>query len=175
MSYKGINPALWGPTLWRIIHRIAAFFDKYKYQRGLTVHTFKTLMVYIYILIPCKFCRDALNKTLTQNRDLNIQTLTKRVSFKKYTFKLHRDVSIQLNKPKLFSYQQVYKEMFALSELDASFHRFMDEFIHYVYENGRPTEHILYNFIALLISIDPDNAHLHNLQSQVLTHAHHQK
>jgi hypothetical protein len=97
-----MDPKIWGPKLWFVIHTVALnFSDNPTYQDKRNHEDFFNNLVYI---IPCDKCRIHYRERL--NKYPIIQHLDNSDKLFRYTIMLHNDVNEMLNKPKL-TYEEV--------------------------------------------------------------------
>lgn len=169
MSYKGIDPELWGPIVWRMIHRVSTIYDKNKYILTIPISVFVNILIYFLILLPCKFCRDELDKTLSSHPDLNIRRLKKEQDIKLFSYKLHRNVSTRLKKPHIYTYDEIEEKSFANDTFDTEFYNDMCQFEVFLHRNGRPIHHIYYKLLMSLLILSPNSHILKRLETELTT------
>ena len=127
-----MNPKIWGPKLWFIIHTIALNFPENPSYDEKRIHEdfFNSLV----FLIPCEKCRIHYRQHINNNPVVN--HLKDSDTLFRYTIDLHNQVNKKLNK-RTYNYDEVVK--------------------YYRIEYGDEIEHNKYfnkqNFIGLIIVI----------------------
>ena len=99
MTNKNINPLVWGPSIWSVLHTIS-FYCKTPEQ----AQQFIALCQLLTKLLPCESCREHFTKLIYTNR-FNYQN---QESCFKYTYQLHSEVNNRLGKISP-SYDYIYK------------------------------------------------------------------
>lgn len=100
-----MEPKVWGPNLWFIIHTIALNFpDNPSYEQKRIHEDFFNNLVF---LIPCDKCRVHYRQHINNNPVVN--HLNNSDSLFRYTIDLHNEVNKTLNK-RVFSYDEVVKK-----------------------------------------------------------------
>ena len=89
MSKIHVEPFIWGPPTWHLIHQLA-----YNYDENLKEH-YKLFFKYFKDLIPCINCRYSFNNYL----NLYPLNLNNKESFIKWTILIHNIVNKKLRKP----------------------------------------------------------------------------
>ena len=99
-----MDPKIWGPKLWFVIHTVALNYpDNPTYQDKRNHEDFFNHLVY---MIPCDKCRIHYRQRL--DKYPIIQHLDNSDKLFRYTITLHNDVNKMLNKPEM-DYDQVIK------------------------------------------------------------------
>ena len=101
-SSNGMNPKIWGPALWFVLHIIS-----FNYPVLPSKTDKKNYFIFLKSLeniLPCKSCRDNF-KDHFKNLDMNI--FDNRDTFSQYIYKLHNIVNSTINKEKYSSYKTV--------------------------------------------------------------------
>ena len=99
-----MEPKIWGPKLWFIIHTIALNYpDNPTYDQKRIHEDFFNSLVF---LIPCEKCRIHYRQHINNNPVVN--HLTDSNTLFKYTIDLHNEVNKTLNK-KQYSYEEAVK------------------------------------------------------------------
>ena len=103
-----MDPTVWGPKLWFVIHTIALNYpNNPTYEDKRVMEEFFNNLKSI---IPCDKCRIHYRQRLERNPIINY--LDNKESIFRYTINLHNQVNKSLNK-KIYSYDevvQIYKE-----------------------------------------------------------------
>ena len=101
---NGMLTSVWGPSFWHVLHTISVNYpvnpscdDKQHYK------TFITSLKYV---LPCKYCRDNLEKNLKKT-PLNTSALKNREHFSKWMYKLHETVNQSLGKKSALKFRDV--------------------------------------------------------------------
>lgn len=91
------DPKLWGPSMWKSLHYIAAAYDD---QPSNTVrNNMKTFIQVLPFILPCDTCKDdAYNYIKHINIDDAVKNKTTLVHF---FYMFHNDVNKRLNKPQI--------------------------------------------------------------------------
>ena len=101
-SSNGMNPKIWGPALWFVLHIIS-----FNYPVSPNKNDKRNYFIFLKSLeniLPCKSCRDNLKEHF-KNIDMNI--FDNRDTFSQYIYKLHNIVNSTLDKEKYSSYKSV--------------------------------------------------------------------
>lgn len=99
-----MDPKVWGPKLWFVIHTIALNFpENPSYEQKRTHEDFFNSLVY---LIPCDKCRVHYRQHINNNPVVN--HLKDSDTLFRYTIELHNEVNKSLNK-RVYSYDEVVK------------------------------------------------------------------
>ena len=99
-----MDPKIWGPKLWFVMHTIALNYpDNPTYQDKRNHEDFFNMLSY---MIPCEKCRIHYRQNL--DKYPIIQHLDNSDKLFRYTILIHNEVNEMLNKPKL-SYEEVVK------------------------------------------------------------------
>ena len=101
-SSNGMNPKIWGPALWFVLHIIS-----FNYPVNPSKNDKKNYFIFLKSLeniLPCKSCRDNLKDHL-KNIDMNI--FDNRDTFSHFIYDLHNLVNHTLNKQKYSLYKSV--------------------------------------------------------------------
>ena len=114
-----MDPTIWGPKLWFMIHTIALNYpDNPTYQDRRSYEEFYNSLKFV---IPCEKCR--IHYTQRLKRMPIINHLDNSNTLFKYTVDLHNQVNKSLNK-KIYSYQEVmeiYKNHYNKSSLSKKY------------------------------------------------------
>jgi hypothetical protein len=101
---NGMLTSVWGPSFWHVLHTISVNYplnptceDKEHY---------KTFIMSLKHVLPCKYCRDNLTKNL-KILPLNPEALKNRVTFSKWMYKLHEVVNKYLGKKSGLKFRDV--------------------------------------------------------------------
>lgn len=95
MDYK--HPCVFGPALWQVLHTAASAYNPREKEN------MKQVLINLSTLIPCGTCSSHYNSILrVVNLDL---ALVSKESLFKFTWWLHNQINIRLNKP-WYSYEQ---------------------------------------------------------------------
>ena len=103
-SDNGMQTLVWGPAIWHFLHTIS-----FNYPVKPTVKDKKHYQQFIYSLrhiLPCKYCRQNLDKNLKQH-PLTINQMKNRETFSKYVYELHEIVNKMLGKKSGLTYNEV--------------------------------------------------------------------
>ena len=99
-----MDPKIWGPKLWFVMHTIALNYpDNPTYQDKRNHEDFFNMLSH---MIPCEKCRIHYRQNL--DKYPIIQHLDNSDKLFRYTILIHNEVNEMLNKPKL-SYEEVVK------------------------------------------------------------------
>ena len=101
---NGMLTSVWGPSFWHVLHTISVNYpvnptcdDKVHY---------KTFIMSLKYVLPCKYCRDNLEKNLKRT-PLNAEALKNRENFSKWMYKLHETVNRSLGKKSGLKFRDV--------------------------------------------------------------------
>ena len=101
---NGMLTSVWGPSFWHVLHTISVNYpinptceDKEHY---------KTFIMSLKHVLPCKYCRDNLTKNL-KILPLNSEALKNRENFSKWMYKLHEIVNKYLGKKSGLKFRDV--------------------------------------------------------------------
>jgi hypothetical protein len=116
-----MDPEIWGPKLWFVIHTFALNYpDNPSYEDKRVMEEFFNNLKYS---IPCNKCKVHYRQRL--ERDPIINYLDNKQSLFKYTIDLHNQVNKSLGK-RIYSYDEVvelYKEHYNPNEVKKEEHR----------------------------------------------------
>lgn len=111
-----MDPEIWGPKLWFVIHTIALNFpDEPTYNDIRNTEQFFESLKYN---IPCDKCRVHYTQRLNKNPIIN--HLKNSDTLFRYTIELHNDVNISLGK-RTYTYDEVvdfYKKSYKQNDID---------------------------------------------------------
>lgn len=114
-----MDPEVWGPKLWFVIHTIALNYpDNPSYE---DVRNTENFFNSLKTNIPCEKCRFHYTERLDKNPIIN--HLSNSDSLFRYTIDLHNDVNISLGK-RTYTYDEVieiYKKAYNTNETKSSF------------------------------------------------------
>ena len=100
-----MDPKIWGPKLWFVIHTIALNYpDNPSYEQKRIHEDFFNNLVF---LIPCEKCRVHYRQHINNNPIVN--HLTNSDTLFRYTIEIHNEVNKTLNK-RLYTYDEVVKK-----------------------------------------------------------------
>lgn len=98
MPYKNINPAIWGPNLWKFMHYLTLSYPENPTEEEKDrLHDFFEI---IKTLLPCEKCRYNFKNHL-EKFPLTDEILSTNLSVVKWLFNLHNEVNKSLDKPEL--------------------------------------------------------------------------
>jgi hypothetical protein len=103
-SGDGMMTAIWGPTMWHIMHTIS-----FNYPIKPTKEQKKYYYDYYYnlqFILPCRYCRENLTKNF-ETLPLKPSVFKNRESLSRYVYSLHELVNKMLNKNSALSYEDV--------------------------------------------------------------------
>ena len=103
-SSDGMLTYVWGPAIWHFLHTISFNYP---------IHPSKTDKVHymnfikgLRNILPCKYCRINLTKTLKQN-PITLANMENRETFSRFIYQLHESINHMLNKSSGLSYEEV--------------------------------------------------------------------
>ena len=96
MTYKNINPSIWGPPLWIFMHNLTLAYPENPTEDDMDnlYNFFNTIQT----VLPCEKCRINFKYHL-ERTPLSDEILADRVSVIKWLFNIHNEVNISTNKP----------------------------------------------------------------------------
>lgn len=98
MPYKNINPAIWGPNLWKFMHYLTLSYPENPTEEEKDrLYDFFEI---IQTLLPCEKCRYNFKNHL-EKTPLSDEILSTNISVVTWLFNLHNEVNKSLNKPEL--------------------------------------------------------------------------
>ena len=101
---NGMLTSVWGPSFWHVLHTISV-----NYPVNPTCHDkahYKNFIISLKYVLPCKYCRDNLEKNLKKT-PLNCDALKNRENFSKWMYKLHETVNKSLGKKNVLKFRDV--------------------------------------------------------------------
>jgi hypothetical protein len=104
MTYKNIDPKLWGPSLWTFLHYLSLSYP----EDPTTVEQEEVFnfLASMQKIIPCEKCRKNFIKYLDS---MEVEVLTTRENFVRWLFNIHNSVNAYTGKPN-FSYNDFIKK-----------------------------------------------------------------
>ena len=145
-----MEPTIWGPKLWFVIHTFALKYpDNPTYEDKRVMEEFFNNLKYS---IPCNKCRVHYRQRL--ERDPIVNYLDSRQSLFKYTIDLHNQVNKSLGK-KIYSYDevvQIYKEHYNPGEVKTEKRRnLFNKWINMKYVGGAIITFLVLTVIAVYL------------------------
>tara|TARA_B110000285_G_C14987557_1_gene544618 strand:+ start:499 stop:963 length:465 start_codon:yes stop_codon:yes gene_type:complete len=126
-----MDPNIWGPKLWFVIHTLALNYpDNPTYEDKRVMEEFFNNLKYT---IPCEKCRIHYRQRL--ERDPIINYLDNKESIFRYTINLHNQVNKSLGK-KIYTYEEVvqfYKEQYNKDSVKPENKSFLKKWINIKY------------------------------------------
>jgi hypothetical protein len=98
MPYKNINPAIWGPNLWKFMHYLTLSYPENptEEEKDRLFDFFENIQT----LLPCEKCRYNFKNHL-EKTPLSDDVLSTNISVVTWLFNLHNEVNKSLDKPEL--------------------------------------------------------------------------
>jgi hypothetical protein len=103
-SGDGMLTSIWGPGMWHFLHTMSFNYPMEPTQKQ--KQTFKDFILSLVYVLPCKHCRDNLQKNL-KICPLTNNHLKNRDTFSRYIYNLHEIVNNLLKKKSGLSYCDV--------------------------------------------------------------------
>lgn len=103
-SGDGMLTSVWGPSIWHFLHTMS--FNYPVNPSAKEKQIFKSFVLSLRDVLPCKYCRQNLRKNLAK-LPLTADRLANREAFSRYIYELHELVNKMLNKDSGLTYDVV--------------------------------------------------------------------
>ena len=126
-SSNGMLTAVWGPSLWHYLHTMSFNYPINPTTKD--IKHYKSFIINLKNILPCKYCRINLTKNLKLN-PLTNECMKNRASFSKYIYNLHEIINKNLGKKSNLTYEQIkdrYENFRASCNVDNKIFKFQKE------------------------------------------------
>jgi hypothetical protein len=105
MTYKNIDPTIWGPHLWKFMHYFTLSYpdNPTDEDKDILYNFFHTIQT----VLPCEKCRYNFKSHL-ETTPLTDEVLSSNINVVKWLFNIHNEVNKYTNKP-IMSYDEFIK------------------------------------------------------------------
>ena len=101
----GMLTKIWGPALWHSLHVLS--FNYPVKPTKLQKKQYRNFILNLQYVLPCRHCRENLQKSFKKDLPLKISSMENRYTFSLYIYNLHEHVNKILNKCSGLSYSDV--------------------------------------------------------------------
>ena len=102
----GVDPKIWGPSLWKTLHIISFNYPINPTKKTKTIHL--KFIKNLKYLLPCKSCRENLCQHFSTD-PITMKTMKNRYTFSHYIYNLHENINIMLGKKSNITYENAKK------------------------------------------------------------------
>lgn len=163
MAGPGLDPKIWGPTVWKWIHNIAYRWDNSK--RKTSPYVFLNTIEMFKDMLPCRSCREAFSKHFAT---LALLHHSQHFSALRWTYDLHCMVNNTLDKPSP-PYRDVVEYVHKKENVVNGMLHFF--FAHYDNSGVRNKKKVYDSFMKHLIDLYRDaNQHKRAFDIEVIHH-----
>jgi hypothetical protein len=103
-SKDGMLTSIWGPPTWHLLHTIS--FNYPNEPTSADKDNYKSFILKLGKVLPCKFCRDNFCKNI-KSKPLNNAALKNRHSFSKWVYNFHEHINKMLGKKSGLTYNKI--------------------------------------------------------------------